>query len=578
MVNLNSYWSTLIVEELVRQGCNYFCISPGSRSTPLTVAIAQNSIAKSNIFYDERGSAFHSLGYARATGKPSVLLCTSGTAVANYFPAIIEAYKDSIPLIVLTADRPPELRATGANQTIDQVKIFGNYLNWYFEIPTPDQNISPQFILTTIDQAYYRSINSPKGPIHINCLFREPYYKDNKIEEYETELICRWKKSIVPFTTFQQQQKNSLPGSDLIHKINHTKRGIIIAGKMDNPSDSKKVLELAKVLGWPIFADITSGLRIGENSDFVIEYFDLLLLSNSFKVSLKPEMIIQFGKRFVSKRLLKYLDEFKPEKYVLVDNSPNRYDPIHIVSDRFEANISLFCASIFPNIQSSIDKSWYDNIQTENKKICNLLEEEFEIENLLSEISIAQNISSFIPDESGLFLANSMPVRDMDMFAKKYKKSVSVAANRGVSGIDGTIASSIGFAQGSQTTVTLIIGDLAFIHDLNSLHQLTSTEHPVVIIVLNNRGGGIFSFLPISEQNELFEKYFTTPHELNFRDAASLFNIDYYLPDSNKEFLKYYESAIQEQKSTIIEITIDRNKNFTMHKEIFKKIVELLEK
>ena len=579
MANFNSLWSTLIVEELIRQKCNYFCISPGSRSTPITVAVAQNPNAHANIFYDERGSAFHALGYARGTGQPAVLICTSGTAVANYLPAIIEAYQDSVPLIILTADRPPELRDTGANQTIDQVKIFGNYLNWYFELPTPDENISSQFVLTTIDQAYYKAMHSPKGPVHINCMFREPFFSKDKPVEILTNKIKKWQQSGFPFTTYSAPESRNIfhADSETVKKINRTKRGIIIAGKLDNVSDAEAVLEFANNLGWPVFADITSGLRIGNTSEVIIEHFDLLFLSESCKDSLQPEMIIQFRKRFVSKRLLKYLDDLNSENYFLIDDSPHRYDPMHIVSERIVSNISQFCESLKTHINGNIDSKWNKNIQSNNKKISDFLKNEFEMENPISEISVARIAANQIPENSGLFLASSMPIRDMDMFAQKNKNLFKIAANRGASGIDGTIASAAGFANGNKSVVTLMIGDLAFIHDLNSLHQLALINYPVIMIILNNRGGGIFSFLPIAEQTEVFEKYFGTPHDLSLKDAASLFNIDYYHPLSNIEFAQNYKSAIEKQKSAIIEISVDRNENIILHKNIFKKILELLE-
>ena len=498
--SLNSFWSSLIIEELVRQGCDYFCISPGSRSTPLTVSVAQNPKANSNIFYDERGAAFHALGYGRATNKPAVLICTSGTAAANYYPAIIEAYQDSVPLIILTADRPAELRATGANQTIDQVKMFGDYVKWYFEFPTPDENISPQFVLTTIDQAHYKSMHSPKGPVHINCMFREPFFTENDIDEVENHKLKKWQKSKNSFTSYQQANTKILPDSALIEKINSSERGIIIAGKMDNHSDSEAVLNLAEKLNWSVFADVTSGLRIGNKSDFIIEHFDLLLLSDLFRSELQPEMIIQFGKRFISKRLLTHFNNIKPENYFLVDNSPDRFDPTHIVSNRIVANISQFCESIIPNIINIGDYEWFEKINSANSSIKNLIETEFVAENALSVISASRVISKNIPDNSGLYIANSMPIRDMDIFASKYQKNISVAANRGASGIDGTIAGAIGFAEGRKSAVTLVIGDLAFIHDLNSLHQLSACTYSVYIILLNNSGGGIFSFLPIANQ------------------------------------------------------------------------------
>ena len=287
-------------------------------------------------------------------------------------------------------------------------------------------------------------------------------------------------------------------------------------------------------------------------------------------------MIIQFGKRFLSKRILTYLNDLKPKNYLVIDESPNRLDSAHLVSDRFVGNISQFCESMIPNISSNVDNTWTEKILSANAKIRNLIEDEFSNDNL-SEIFAARLISNNIPDNSGLFLASSMPIRDMDMFAAKSQKNISVAANRGASGIDGTIASAIGFAEGFKSAVTLVIGDLAFIHDLNSLHQLVSCKYPVYIILLNNSGGGIFSFLPIAKQKDVFEKYFATPHELKFKSAAELFKLKYFNPQSTSEFINNYQSVIKENKSAIIEISINRDENFNLHKSFYNKVVELLE-
>jgi len=574
--NSNNIWSDLIIEELIRHSCCYFCISPGSRSTPLTVAVAHNKKAISKVFYDERGAAFHALGFARATGKPAVLICTSGTAAANYYPAIIEAHQDSIPLIILTADRPPELRATAANQTIDQVKMFGNYVNWYFELPVPDENISPQFALTTVDQAYFKSMHPQKGPIHINCMFREPFLSEK--QNALTEEFLNWQNSGKPYTSYPVLNNKLLPDLELFEKINRTKHGIIVAGKLDNNSDSEAVLEFAKKSGFPIFADITSGLRVGYKSDSIIEYFDLMLLSETFNNSLEPDLIIQFGKRFVSKRLLTFLSKLKPKNYLVVDESTDRFDPAHIVSHRIVGNISQFCKSYVPSNKNNIDKVWNEQINKTNKIVGDLINSEFNSNIKLSEISIARIISQNNPENSGLYLASSMPVRDMDMFAEKRNKNIYIASNRGASGIDGTIASAIGFAEGKKTAVTLVIGDLAFIHDLNSLYQLTSSKYPVTIVLLNNSGGGIFSFLTIADQKDVFEKYFSTPHDLTFNSTADLFKLKYYRPQNSKEFIDSYKSAIVQKKSAIIEISIDKNDNFKLHKNFYNKVIKSLEK
>lgn len=575
---LNTYWSSLIIEELIRQGCNYFCISPGSRSTPLTIAVAQNSKAISKIFYDERGSAFHALGYSKATGIPAVLICTSGTAAANYYPAIVEAFQDSIPLIILTADRPSELRDSGANQTIDQVKIYGDFVNWYFEMPAPTENISPKFLLTTIDQAYFKAIGFPKGPVHINCQYREPFY-DNDISEFSKIVTMqKWKTSERPFTTYKLGETNDIANDNFIELFNSVDRGIILAGKLKNSYEYDAVLSLANQMNWPILPDITSRFRGNSKSDTIIEYYDLLLLSEMFKNALRPKMVIQFGKRFISKRLLMYLNDLKPENYVLVEESSNRYDPMHIVSDRIITNISHFCENIISQTNKKKDKNYVAKLIDFNNKVGNFLKNYFNQNVKISEISIARTISRLLPDNSGMFLASSMPVRDMDMFAIKKDRKIFVTANRGASGIDGSIASAIGFAQGINSNVTLLLGDLAFIHDLNSLHQLSETEHQIIMVLINNQGGGIFSFLPIANQTDNFEKYFATPHKMTFKNAAKLFNLDYFFPQSISDLQKNYKSAINLKNSTIIELHINRNENLRLHQNLYNKIVEILEK
>lgn len=572
-VSPNSYWSSLIVEELIRLGCDYFCISPGSRSTPLTIAVAKNKKSVTKIFYDERGAAYHALGYGKARGKPAILICTSGTATANYYPAIIEAKQDSIPLIVLTADRPPELRATGANQTIDQVKMFGDYVNWFFELPTPDLDIPPQFVLTTVDQVVFKSMHLSKGPVHINCMFREPFFPDAEI--FLNEILQKWQNSDKPFAIYRNPKIQLQPDLEISSQINSSKRGIIIAGKMESLIDSQAVLKFARQLNWPVFADITSGLRMME-SELIIEYFDLALLSDSFLDILNPEIVIQFGKRFVSKRMLNYLNEINLFKYFLIDESPDRFDPNHKISDRIVGNISQFCESLIPQIESQIDHSWIENIQSMNSKISNLLDKEF-AKNSLSEIVTLGIISKYIPENSGLYLASSMPIRDMDMFAVTRQSKIMIAANRGASGIDGTIASAIGFAEGIKSSVTLVIGDLAFIHDLNSLHQLASSNYPVFIVVLNNSGGGIFSFLPIANQKEVFERYFATPHQLTFENAAKMFDLNYFNPKTNPEFINNYQEVVKNNQSAIIEITTDREENHKLHQNFYSKVINLLE-
>src|SRR3989338_7934656 len=352
---INLYWSSLIIEELIRCGVELFCIAPGSRSSMLTVAAAENKRAKTLVHFDERGLAFHALGYVSATKRPCVIITTSGTAVANLFPSVIEASKKKIPLIILTADRPPELRYTGANQTIDQVKIFGDYVKWFFDFPTPTDEISPEFVLTTIDQLVYRAQSETLGPVHINCMFREPLTP--KESTYPKIIINQkiedWLKQKSPFTIYHKSE-SKIRDKDiaaLSAKLRNIKSGIIAVGKLSSKTEQDAALKLAHRLGWPIFADVTSGLRLSSQDPNLIHYFDRILSSDSWKKKMNVDGVLHLGGRLTSKHWYTFIEDKKLTDYIMVLNHPLRNDPNHQVSARIHGRVGDFCVSIISKIQ-----------------------------------------------------------------------------------------------------------------------------------------------------------------------------------------------------------------------------------
>ena len=578
--NLNSLWANLIIEELLRNQINYFCLSPGSRSTLLASAVAVNKRAHSLMHLDERGTAYYALGYARATGRPAVLISTSGTAVANYMPAVVEASMDMVPMILLTADRPPELRQSFANQTVDQVKIFGDYVRWQFDLPCPDENIPSEFVLTTIDQAIYRSIRTPAGPVHLNCMFREPLVPEDPIEDrgmYSSH-VRSWCKSEQPYTRYE-----SAPGfidadqlTELASALNDTRSGLLIVGGLKNEVERQSVLCLSEKLGWPALPDISSGLRLGPKCENIIPYYEHIL-SHGLAISIKGPMVLHVGGRLTSKRLLKFLESSPLEGYIMVADHPFRHDPIHRVTTRIEVDIAHLCESLLPLLSHGQDHEFLEGFKTATRVVDEVLEDLIGSDTPFSEPACARLISKYISGDTGLFLASSMPIRDMDMFADVKGPAVPVACNRGASGIDGTIASAAGFATGLRRPVTLLIGDLAFLHDLNSLAMLKSLSHPLVIVVINNNGGGIFSFLPIAEHKAIFEPYFSTPHNLTFENAARMFGFDYHAPETTDSFVLCYQSAQSKGRSTIIEVKSDRSENYKIHQAIHQRIVAALD-
>ena len=571
--NVNLFWGHLVVEELVRNGITLFCLSPGSRSTPLAAAAAVHKSARVKICLDERGAAFFALGYARGNKQPAALICTSGTAAANYLPAVIEAYQSKIPLIVLTADRPPELRDTGANQTIDQIKIYGKYVNWFFDFPCPDESINPAYILSSVDQAVVKAISEPAGPVHLNFMFREPLAPEShSIQKNYYSGISSWKKKNTPFTSYAvaKVSTESKAISDLAQKIKKTNNGLILAGQLRSTHQAKYIVQLAEYLNWPVWADVLSGIDRNYQEKHLINFFDNLLLNATFKTLIQPDMVIQFGRPLTSKRLVQYIKAQKSSSYVVIEETADRLDPEHLVTDRLYGNPQQLTDVI---LKGKRTRRYSDKLKKMKKFDAAVFSEISALSaDGLSEITVAHLISDLCPGKTGLFLGSSMPIRDMDMYGSFRQKNIIIRANRGASGIDGTIASATGFAENIQKTVTVVLGDLAALHDLNSLRLISDSAYPIIIVVVNNDGGGIFSFLPISKFSDIFVKYFATPHGLNFKFAAEMFGLDYHTPRSADEFSTVYKNVLQGKKSVILEIQSDKQSNFQLHQEIQRKI------
>lgn len=565
----------------MRNGLDTFCLSPGSRSTPLAVAIAEHPKAKCFVHFDERGAAFFALGHARATGKAAVWVTTSGTAVANGLPAIIEAHNDRVPMIALTADRPPELRDTDSNQTINQVKIFGDFVQAHFDVPAPTEDLDTSFLLSTIDQAIARTMR-PKGAVHLNCQFREPLAPSIQSfdEDHAQKHLAQWAASTKPYTAYHLHSIDAM-SDGFLAQISKAKRGLLVVGKLDkNDMRTSAIIKLSNKLGFPVLADIGSGLRFYQTEPlFILSHYDQLLQSEHFKTTYQPDLVLQLGSRFTSKRLSQYLASVRPAHYFVVKDHPYRSDPNHQVTDFIEGDIAQFCSNLrqFLKIRPQIQEvlAWREAWLAADDDVGHLLEAHFAHQTYLTEPVVSFQIAQLISSQQGLFIGNSMPIRDMDMFASAEQKRVYVAANRGASGIDGVLSSAIGFANGLQLPTTLLIGDLSLLHDLNGLAQLRQSEQPLVIVVINNNGGGIFSFLPIAEHSSEFETMFGTPHGLDFSHAAKMFGLVYHQPTTVMGFNLVYQNALTSGKSVIIEVRTNRKENVEAHTIIREKVLEM---
>ena len=578
--NLNSFWADLIIEELIRCGADHFCIAPGSRSTPLVVAAARNAKAQCVVCYDERVAGFYALGYAKAANKPAVVITTSGTAVANLLPAVTEAHSDYVPMLLLTADRPEELSDTGANQTLQQTEIFAGFLRWRHTLPCPSEAFPPEAVLTTIDQAVFRTRSLCGGPVHLNCRYREPLEPcEQCVVENYTAKISNWSDSDVPFTSYQEPQvcPNEKALDEVVEVLGKTERGLLVIGALKTNFERKQVLDLAQKLNWPVYADITSGVRLTSEATSSIRYFDQQILSSEFNQAVRPDAVLHFGGRTTSKRLDQFLDASRPDHYIVVHASPDRYDRAHAVTMRIQAAPAEVARTISEKIGTHQKTSYFDLMLKISKQADAVIDRRVKSDTQLSEPFVARHLSAIVPHDSCLFLSNSMPVRDMDLYGVNNRGSVFSTANRGVSGIDGIISTAIGITTARRSPTTIVIGDIAFLYDLNALAFLTDQALPISVVVINNQGGGIFDFLPISECQDVLEKFFVAKHDFQFSGVCDTFKLDYYKAREKDEFVQAYAKAAKKKTPAVIEVVTDRKTNLELRRSIKSEIIEMLE-
>jgi len=577
---LNTLWGRLLVEELARCGVTFVCVSPGSRSTPLTAAVAGSGRIASAIWLDERGAAFHALGHARATGRPAALICTSGTAVANYLPAVIEASQDAVPLVVVTADRPPELIDAGANQAIRQPGIFGDYVRWSFSLPAPDAEITGRLVLSTVDQALHRALGPPAGPVHINCMFREPL-EPIGAEPWPIDIPQRWREGSGPLTVYARPETGPDAGSleRIAATITAARRGLVVIGSLPKERDREAAAAFSERLGWPVAADIRSGLRLGPGPTNRVPCLDQLLLSPRVRSSFTPDVVLHVGGQTISKRLAQALAALPDATVISVREHPFRDDPEHRVAIRVQSDIARFYELLVGQIDPSLTAAagaWGTRL-CELSALAEACIAGFVASAPFGEIAAARIVSREIPSGHGLFLANSMPIRDMEMFAASSGPRPIVAANRGASGIDGIVSTAAGFTCGLGRPATLMIGDLSLLHDLNALVQLRALPQPLVIVVLNNGGGGIFHFLPIAGHPGLLDPWFTAPHDVDLGAIQGLVGIPCHRPATAAEFTSIYREACAGGASAIIEVRTDRAENLAAHRALGEAIVAAVE-
>jgi 2-succinyl-5-enolpyruvyl-6-hydroxy-3-cyclohexene-1-carboxylate synthase len=578
--NLNMLWSSLLVEELSRQGIHYYCFSPGSRLVPLAIAIGRHPATRALIAYDERAAAFHALGYARATGRPAVLVCTSGSAAAHYFPAVVEAAQDAVPMLILTTDLPPDQRDCGANQSIDQNGIYGDYVRWSFDFPCPEGRIKPTMVLATIDQALYRSLHPDPGPVHLNLSFREPLVPvPMELPAGYLDALRPWLERKEPLSQVFTGNSGGLDDAQL--KVLETavaaaRRGLLVVGRLRDDRERDATLKLANALRWPVFADILSGLRLDSRLETQISYCDQLLHAPAFAESCRPDTVLHLGGSSVSGDLLKHLAAHPPREYIRLLSRSGREDPYHQVSLRFQGDLETVCRQLSRRILPAGETDWLRGLRASARQAETLYAGELDTPEALSEPGLARLLVRLLDGEQVLLLGNSLPVREVDGFAAPCRPAPPVVGNRGASGIDGTIATASGYAVGAGRPVVVLCGDLTLFHDLTSLHLLGQIDRPVTVVVINNSGGGAFSFLPVAKYPDVFETWFGTPHSLCFESAANLFGLDYHAPSTRAGFVEAWRSCRRQGRPALIEVATERSATASCQRQLQRELADRL--
>jgi 2-succinyl-5-enolpyruvyl-6-hydroxy-3-cyclohexene-1-carboxylate synthase len=553
--NVNTLWSSVLVETLFRLGVTTAVISPGSRSSPLTVAFAQHPQLTTIPVLDERSAAFFALGKGKITGKPTALVCTSGTAGANFYPAVIEARESGVPLLVFTADRPPELRHCHSGQTIDQQRLYGHYPVWQVELALPSDEIEQLcYLRQTLVQATSRSRFPTSGAVHLNLPFRDPLAPTPHSVQRNGSDFDGFFSHLVPAATPTLQQP--LPWETW----RSCDRGVIIAG-VDQPLDAEKycsaIAQLANTLGWVVLAEGLSPVRnYAHLVPNVISTYDFILRDREVANALTPQMIIQIGAFPTSKTLRTWLSSISPQ-YWMIEARGENLDPLHRqtiplrVSIEEMSNVKLS----FPRL-SAYQKQWLSLEQKTRQTI----DHQFTATTQLLEPKIAWFLSQILPEKTPLFIANSLPVRDVEWFWQPNSRQIYPLFNRGANGIDGTLSTALGIADHQKQAVCLT-GDLALLHDTNAFLLSKKLRGHLTIILVNNNGGGIFEMLPISQFPEVFEEYFATPQDIDFSALCATYGVDYQAIQSWQELASLLKPLPTERGIRVLEIVTNRRES-----------------
>jgi 2-succinyl-5-enolpyruvyl-6-hydroxy-3-cyclohexene-1-carboxylate synthase len=577
--NRNTAQASAMVEELARCGVRHAAVAPGSRSTPLALALWRQPAIEVAVIVDERSAGFFALGAAQASGQPAAVLCTSGTAAANLHPAVCEADEAGVPLIVLTADRPPELRGIGAGQTIDQLKLYGSAVRWFCEVGTHEADDPGLLHYRSVAcRAHAAARGDPRpGPVHLNVAWRDPLGPEPHPEDVTaTSELALDGRGERPLTAVPgpgaPQPSEALIDVMVGHVRDDYRRGIIVCGRQLDSGLAEPLARLAAACGYPILAEPTSQLRLGAHDrSLVVSHYDAI--ARLRPSALEPELVLRFGEMPTSKALRQWLAALPDSRQLIVDGEFGWNEPTRSADVVMRVDPKGLARGMSAALSEEVDHPWTKGWRDADDAAAAAIADALAVESTLTEPGVHAALGSAYRDGDLVYTASSMPIRDQEAFLPTLPTAVRFLCNRGANGIDGLISSGIGAAAATGRPAWIVTGDLGLYHDMNGLAAIREASAPVRVVVLNNDGGGIFEFLPQAGEidRDEFEAILGTPLGIEPARVAELHGLRHVLVDDLADL-----ATAAEVGTAIIEIPVDRRRNVEVHRRIADRAAEAL--
>ncbi|MFB6132173.1 MAG: 2-succinyl-5-enolpyruvyl-6-hydroxy-3-cyclohexene-1-carboxylic-acid synthase [Halanaeroarchaeum sp.] len=580
--NRNALWADAILDELAKAGVEAVIIAPGSRSTPLAVAAARDDRLPVYSHLDERSAAYFGLGRAKRTGVPVALVSTSGTAAVNFHPGVVEAHQSRVPLLVLTADRPPELRESGANQTIDQVDLYGSAVRDAVDLPEPEPDSRKlRSLRTRTSRAVATAIGTPPGPVHLNVPFRKPLEPVEVADDVPPDFADNHPLAALgrdgPFVdaTVERPSPSGDELAELSRTVESSARGLIVTGPAESHGATRRsIVALAEASGFPVFADPLSNARFGaaRSDATVIGGYDGFLDPASYADWPSPDVVIRFGASPTSKALRTYLSQTDARQYV-VDPAGKWRETTFTASDLLVVDPNRLAERLTESLDRAPTREWHDRLREADGRHWEAVDAN--AGDALEGAYVKRTVED-APDTATIVVGNSMPVRDLDRFGRPRDADLTVLGNRGTSGIDGTTSTALGAGSATADPLVYVTGDLSYFHDMNGLVALGRFDLSATVVLIDNDGGGIFHKLPIEDHEPPFTELFKTPHGLDLSASEGLYDLTYTRVDDLDEFGTAYRRSLDADGAQVVAVETDAERSHRQRESIKREVVTSL--